>query len=87
MAKYTATIQLHDADAKDYDMLNNELHKESFKDNQPVLEKNKKYFNKKEYSREGNISLQEVTSSILKAASKTHKKYSFTVMRNKAVYY
>ncbi|MES1221269.1 MAG: hypothetical protein ABUT20_37555 [Bacteroidota bacterium] len=86
MAKYTATIQLHDAEKKDYESLNIELEKESFKEGKIPSGKIKGQFTLKEYSREGNISLQEVTRSVLKAASKTLKKYSFTVVRNKHFY-
>lgn len=86
MARFTATIQLHDADRKDYDTLNAELVKESFKGNQTASPKIKEALTWKEYSREGNISLQEVSSSVSKAASKTGKRYSFTIIRNKPVY-
>lgn len=85
MPKFTATIQLHDAGKKDYDTLNTELAKESFKGDKISLGKIKEHL-RKEYSREGNLTLQQVTISVSKAASKTGKKYSFTVMRNKHVY-
>jgi hypothetical protein len=86
MAKYTATIQLHDAGSKDFETLNAELAKESFVEDKRSSDKMKKDLSRKEYSREGNISLQEVNASIFKAASRTGKKYSFTVLRNKHAY-
>jgi hypothetical protein len=86
MAKFTATIQLYDAEKKDYDTLHTELEKESFKRYKLSPGKISGPSTRKEYSRAGNITLQEVTNSILKAASKTRKKYSFTVLRNKPVY-
>ncbi len=81
LAKYTAEIQLYDAGSKDFGTLNAELAKESFKE-----DKKKKGLLLKEYSLESNISMQEVNTSIFKAASKTGKKYSFTVLRNKHAY-
>lgn len=86
MAKFTATIQLHDAEKKDYDRLHTELEKQSFKGDKISPVKSKVDLTPREYNREGNITLQEVSSLIGKAASKTGKVYSFTVMKNKHVY-
>jgi hypothetical protein len=41
---------------------------------------------KETFDREGNITIQDVTDAVLRAASKTGKKYSFTIIRNKPVY-
>lgn len=86
MPRFTATIQLHNAEKKDYDTLSNELEKKSFKGDKKPYGKIKEQLTLKEYSREGNVTLQEVSTSISKAASKTGKKYSFTVIRNKHIY-
>jgi len=78
MARFITTIQLHNAAETDYETLNFELEKQSFRGT--------KTSGKREYNREGNVTLQEVTNAVLKAAEKTGKKYSFTIIRNKPVY-
>jgi hypothetical protein len=87
MAKFTATIQLHNAEKSDYDKLDLELAKQLFKGNKtssPEIKGPATVW--KEYSLEGNITLREVNSVIVRAATKTGKEYSFTVMRNKQIY-
>jgi hypothetical protein len=79
MAKFITTIELFNADEKDYQTLGSELKNKSFKESNSSG-------TKKEYNREGNITLQEVTDAVLRAAAKTGKKYSFTIIRNKPVY-
>lgn len=86
MARFITTIQLHNADEKDYKTLHAELKKESFTESNRISGKNK-VEGKEEFNREGNnITLQDVTDAVLRAASKTGKKYSFTIIRNKPVY-
>lgn len=85
MARFITTIELHNADEKDYRTLNTELKKESFTENKNVKGR-KIQPGKEEYNREGNITLQDVTGAVLRAAGKTGKKYSFTIIRNKPVY-
>jgi hypothetical protein len=85
MARFITTIRLHDAAAKDYEKLNEELVKYSFKGTGNKKE-DKEEPGKIEYNREGNVTLQEVTDAVLKAAGSTGKKYSFTIIRNKPVY-
>ncbi|MET0395019.1 MAG: hypothetical protein ABW019_17875, partial [Chitinophagaceae bacterium] len=87
MARFTTTIQLHNADESDYTLLDTVLAKSSFRgvrkkkpgqaDNLP---------DKREYNRDGNVTIQDVTDAVVKAAAGTGKKYSFTIIRNKPVY-
>jgi len=83
MARFITTIELFNADERDYQTLQTELKKYSF------TRRNLSAGNlsgKEEYNREGNVSLQDVTYAVLQAAYKTGKKYSFTIIRNKPVY-
>lgn len=84
MARFITTIELHNADEKDYKTLNIELKKEYFTESKAKSKKIQP--GKEEYNREGNITLQDVTGAVLRAAGKTGKKYSFTIIRNKPVY-
>jgi hypothetical protein len=85
MARFITTIRLHNAAETDYDKLNAELEKQSFRGIK-TTKKHTDTESKREYNREGNVTLQEVTDAVLKAAEKTGKKYSFTIIRNKPVY-
>ena len=89
MARFITTIQLHDADEKDYKQLNNELRKKSFIETKRYESPNNAVGTspvKKEYNREGNITLQDVMAAVVNAAKRTGKRYSFTIIRNKPVY-
>ena len=60
-----------------------ELEKESFKSEEHAG-KSKAYITEKSaFSKEGKITLQEVTETVLKAVSKIGKKYSFFVIKEK----
>jgi hypothetical protein len=83
MARFITTIELFNADQKDYETLQAELKKHSFTRRSLQADKLPA---KEEYNREGNVTMQDVTHAVLKAASKTGKKYSFTIIRNKPVY-
>lgn len=86
MARFTATIELHGADEKDYKALNAELQKRSFIISKSYPAKGQN-LRRQEFNREGNnITLQDVTDAVLKAARKTGRKYSFTIIRSKPVY-
>ncbi len=85
MAKFIATIQLEDAGEEDYVKLYRELEKKSF-ERGVHAGKGKKYVNDKgKYKWEGKVTIQDVTKAILKAVVKTGKKYSFTIIREKAI--
>jgi hypothetical protein len=87
MPRFITTIQLHNADEKDYQVLHSELKKESFVEASNNKPKRKfPRMPKETFDREGNITIQDVTDAVLRAASKTGKKYSFTIIRNKPVY-
>jgi hypothetical protein len=84
MAKFTTRIQLQEADEKDYINLQNELQQRSIKTTRKPLAKSNVHVTANgEYNLEGNVTIQEVTDVVLKAAAKTGKKYSFTIIRNK----
>jgi hypothetical protein len=86
MAKFITTIELFNAEEKDYQTLQTELRRASFKETNRILKGRDNSSRKEEYNREGNVTLQDVTDAVLKAAIKTGKKYSFTIIRNKPVY-
>jgi hypothetical protein len=86
MARFITTIELHNADESDYKRLHTELEKASFRGKKYPGRRRDGLTGRKEYNREGNVTLQEVTDAVLKAATKTGKKYSFTIIRNKPVY-
>jgi hypothetical protein len=89
MAKFIATIELQEANEASYKTLQSELAKKSFTGiNSFNFKKSDKItvLPKLEFQREGNVTIQEVTDAVMRAASKTGKKYSFTIIRNKPVY-
>lgn len=86
MPRFITTIELHDADKADYERLNNELERKSFRSNMSFGKQTEIAVQKREYNREGNITIQEVTDAVVRAAAKTGKRYSFTIIRNKPVY-
>ena len=85
MAKFITNIQLQDADEEDYDLLAKELKKESFKNEQHAANSDAYVTGNHAFSREGNLSLQDVSKAVYRAASRIGKKCSFYVLRNKAV--
>lgn len=85
MAKFITHIQLQDADEKDYDILLKEFEKESFKIEEHAAKSNAYITGKGAFSREGNITLLEVTDTVIKVASLTGKKYSFYILKDKYV--
>lgn len=85
MAKFITNIELLDADEKDYDSLYKELEKESFKGEEHGAKSVAYVTEKKTFSVQGNLTIQEVNEAVFRAASKTGKKYSFFVIKNKSV--
>ena len=84
MAKYITTIELQGADEKDFEQLNFALEQESFKGINPVTFKSNELVTQKaEYKRAGNITLQDVSRSVLRILSRIGKKYSFTIVKSK----
>ena len=78
MTNYTTRIELHQAGAEDYRKLNNALKKESF-----MADKNNKTSGNLTFRLRANMDIKAVIDTVLKAASSTGKKYSFTVMKDK----
>ena len=81
MPGFIARIELHKADQYDYEKLHHEMKKESFTGVKSYAEKHK--HSPVEYVKEGPISLLDVNSATLRAAEKTGRKYSFTVIRKR----
>ena len=89
MKQFIATIDLRNANEKDYARLHAALVKESFRGNRAsrktvISPKQAGYFG--EYTWSGNVSIQEVIGSLLKATRQTGRDYAFTVIRNKTAY-
>jgi len=85
MKKYITRVRLKDAGQNDYEKLDSEMEKEHFA--KIKLQKAAAKGNPLqpgEYSFQGGITIQQVTAAAYRAASKTGKKYSFTVMKEKA---
>lgn len=83
MAKFKTTIQLEDADEKDYSTLHHELEKQSLKTKNHLVKGKASSSGKEEYQWNGNITIQEIANAIFRAATKTGKKFSFTIIRSK----
>lgn len=78
MTTFIATIQLQQADNKDYQVLDKEMKKENF-----ITGKVGTGIRLAEFSYRGATSIQHVINAVLRAAEKTGKKFSFTVMKEK----
>ena len=87
MPKFVSRIELLNADKKDYQLLQEEMKKESF---DLIRRKSsgsaKRISDPVEYALEGNISLSDATDATWRAARRTGKKYSFTIIRQKIGY-
>jgi hypothetical protein len=80
MAKFITTIKLEDANEYDYEILNRELKTNFFKPEEHAAKSEAYITGKGSFSLEGNVTIEEVTKAVLKAAAKTGKKFSlFTV--------
>lgn len=86
MPLYRTNIVLHHAAKADYLVLDKELRLQHFspeQKQQTANNKSEKTFLRIRYFREGNIALQEVIDEVKRAAAKTGKEFSFTVLKNK----
>lgn len=87
MPLYRTNIVLHQAVKDDYLLLDKELRSQDFspeqKQQNPTDEKNETSFLHIRYFRSGNIAIQEIVDDVKRAASKTGRKFSFTVLKNK----
>jgi len=87
MAKFITRIQLEQASESDYKSLQKELTNASFKSIRKSTAKSKLPIpENEEFSLEGNINIQQVTHAVVKAITRTGKKFSFTIVRDKSNY-
>ena len=78
MNTFTTRIQLHNADRNDYRKLMAEMKKEAFISLKAGIAETKA-----EFSYQGGQFIKDVIAAVLRAAVKTGKKFSFTVMKDK----
>jgi len=78
MSTFTARVELHNANPTDYKKLYAEMQQESLVAAGEKAESGNIEFRSKE-----RISIREVIDAVVRAASKTGKKFSFTVMKDK----
>lgn len=83
MATFTTTIQLHEADKKDYETLFSKLEKQVLKGKFRVIKGRQYEDGKSEYQWLGNVSIHEIANAIFRSVSGTGRKYSFTIIRKK----
>jgi hypothetical protein len=86
MPTYRTNIVLHHAADDDYVLLDKELKSQHFSREKalPAIEAgNLPALLRTRYLREGNLGLQEVVAEVKRAAAKTGKKFSFTVLKNR----
>jgi uncharacterized protein YajQ (UPF0234 family) len=80
MTTFTARVELHSATPTDYKNLYTEMQKETFiAASKQVQEGNV------EFKYKSQDSIQQVIDAVLRAAARTGKKFSFTVMKDKNV--
>ncbi|HEX6426903.1 MAG TPA: hypothetical protein VF008_04420 [Niastella sp.] len=78
MNTFTARVELHNANPDDYTRLYTEMQKESF-----VAAGAKAEAGNVEFKIKNRTSINEAIDAVVRAASKTGKKFSFTVMKEK----
>ena len=78
MNTFTARVELHSANPTDYIRLYTEMQKESLVAAGPKAEQGNVEFKSKDKS-----TINEVIDAVVRAAHKTGKKFSFTVMKDK----
>jgi len=84
MPKFVTRIQLLNAENKDYQVLQEEMKKESFDMVRTrCYHSSMKTLMPAEYAMEGNISLSDATDATWRAARRTGKKYAFTIIKQK----
>ena len=84
MAKFITRVQLEGALQTDFEKLDIEMERESFtRVDKPRDASKKRPSNPIEYNLNSNISLLDVNGAVARAANRTGKKYSFTVIKEK----
>jgi serine kinase of HPr protein (carbohydrate metabolism regulator) len=96
MRTFITSVRLKDAENPDYERLDREMEKEQFAKVKPPKAKSPKAKSRvaagekeltvtREYNYLGSISLQAVTAAVYRAAHRTGKQYSFTVIKQKTL--
>jgi hypothetical protein len=84
MTRFIINISLHGAGDTDYEKLQVEMKKESFTCIKNHPEKGRGYLLRIcEFTRRGSLTLKDITDAAFRAARKTGKEYSFTVIKDK----
>jgi hypothetical protein len=78
MTTFTARVELHSANPNDYKKLYAEMQKEDFAVPTVTVQEGNVEFKCRD-----KVSIREVIDAVARAASKTGKKFSFTVMKDK----
>jgi hypothetical protein len=82
MRSFITSIRLKDGAAVDYDQLDREMTNARFTLSNPVISATEQRADKgREYDCLGGVSLQAVTEAAWRAAHRTGKQYSFTVIK------
>ena len=79
MNTFTARVELHNANSDDYTSLYTEMQKESF----VAANSANPQAGNVEFKIKNRISINEVIDAVVRAAHKTGRKFSFTVMKDK----
>lgn len=80
MTNFTTHVELQQASAADYRQLILAMKKESF-----IAEKEQELSGNLTFKRRANLEIKEVIDAVVRAASTTGKKFSFTVMKDKPI--
>ena len=83
MPNFITRIALPSNSQQDYQALETEMKKASFKDVKKANARRSGSTTPVEFNRNGNYTLLEVTDAAAKAVRKTGKEYAFTVIREK----
>ncbi len=84
MTRFIVNITLHSAAEADYKVLSSEMAKESFDSIKKNVAKANGYLLRlMEFTREGAFTIKELTDAACRAAKKTGKEFSFTVIKDK----
>ncbi len=83
MPTFTTSIQLFAADKQDFVLLDGELEKNAKLNEQRITLTTRHVEGESTYLWEGDVSIQKIAGTIFKAAPKTKKKYSFSIIKNK----
>ncbi len=83
MPSFITRIELEAASQKDYQKLEEEMKKASFTDAKKTKIRRPSVAAPAEFNCHGNLTLLQVTNATAKAARKTGRRYSFTVIKER----